>query len=63
MSNAVDQMVATLHRVEPQQVTPSVQLGKIPTCKVQLDGVPVTTLLDTGSPISIMSLEFLKACK
>ena len=63
LSDAVDQVVATLHGVEPQQVMPSVVLGPTPTSEVSLEGVPVKALLDTGSPISIISLEFfLKAC-
>ena len=61
---AVDKLVAVLHRVEPpQQVLPSVQLGIVPTSEVCLEGVPVKALLDTGSPISITSFEFfLKVC-
>ena len=63
LSNTIDQVVATLHGVEPQQVMPSVVLGPTLTSEVSLEGVPVKALLDTGSPISIVSLEvFLKAC-
>ena len=63
VSDAIDQVVATLHGVEPQQGIPSVLLGLTPISEVCLEGVPVKALLDTGSPISITSLEFfLKAC-
>ena len=63
VSDAIDQVVATLHGVEPQQGIPNVLLGLTPISKMCLEGVPVKALLDTGSPISITSLEFfLKAC-
>ena len=64
VGDTVDKLVAILHGVEPTpQVVSSVVLGITPTNKVCLDGVPVKALLDTGSPISITSLEFfLKAC-
>ena len=64
VNDTVDQVVATLHGVEPQQGTPSVLLGLIPISEVCLEGVPMKALLDTGSPISITSVEFfLKACE
>ena len=36
-----------------------VQLGPTLMSKMQLEGCPVNALLDTGSPASIVSLEFL----
>ena len=63
LGHTIDQVVATLHGVKPQQVMPSVVLGPTLTSEVSLEGVPVKALLDTGSPISIVSLEvFLKTC-
>ena len=63
VSDAIDQVVATPHGVKPQQGMPSVLLGLTPISEVCLEGVPVKAFLDTGSPISITSLEFfLKAC-
>ena len=63
LGHTIDQVVATLHGVKAQQVMPSVVLGPTLTSEVSLEGVPVKALLDTGSPISIVSLEvFLKAC-
>ena len=51
------------HGVKPQQVMPSVVLGLTLTSEVSLEGVLVKVLLDTESPISIVSLEvFLKGC-
>ena len=36
-----------------------VQLGPAITTDISLEGCPVQALLDTGSPISIVSVEFL----
>ena len=41
-----------LHGVEHQQVMPSVVLGPTQTI---VEGVPVKALLDTGSPLSVLS--------
>ena len=50
-------------KLKPSQNTQSVVLGQTPTSEACIDGVPVKALLDTGLPISIVSLEFfLKAC-
>ena len=36
-----------------------VELGPVPTAEVMLEGEPVVALLDTGSPVTLVSLEFL----
>ena len=61
IEKAVTQMMATMHGITPRQTLPGGGLGPTPTCQVHLEGVPVKALLDTASPISIVSLEqFLK---
>jgi len=61
IQQAVTQMMATMHGITPRQTATGGGLGPTPTCQVHLEGVPVKALLDTGSPISIVSLEqFLK---
>jgi len=64
VAETVDKLVAVLHGVEPpQHAVSSVLLGIVPSSEVCLEGVPVKALLDTGSPISITSLDFfLKVC-
>ena len=36
-------------------------LGETPTAKVQMKGVLITAMIDTGSPITIVSLDYLFA--
>ena len=51
-----------MHRISSEGTGST--LGPTPTTEVKLDGVPVKALLDTGSPISIVSLDvFLNAAK
>lgn len=59
VDEAVQQVMATMHGIEPHQTTARAMLGPTPTSEVLLDLVPVCALLDTGSPISIVSLGFL----
>ena len=59
VDEAVQQVMATMHGIEPHQTTARATLGPTPTSEVLLDQVPVCALLDTGSPISIVSLGFL----
>ena len=54
---AVSQVMATMHGIQPSSKTPA-KLGPTPTGDVLLDGIVVEALLDTGSPISIISLGF-----
>ena len=56
ITNAVKQVMATMYGVKVSKDTAT--LGPTPTTKVLLDDLPVSALLDTGSPISIVSLEF-----
>jgi len=60
---AVNKLATVMHSVKLSQGTQSMVLGQTPTSEVCLDGVPVKALLDTGLPISIISLEFfLQVC-
>ena len=58
VKEAVQQVAATMHGIEPQKGPANSTLGPIPTSEVQLDQVPVQALLDTGSSITIVSLDF-----
>ena len=56
-SLTISEVATCLHRieVEPREV----QLGPVLTVVVQMEGVPVRALIDTGSPATIVDLEFL----
>ena len=58
VDTAVQEVVATMHGIKPQPTGPSAELGPTLTREVLLDDVPVQALLDTGSPVSIVSLDF-----
>ena len=55
---AVEQVMATMHGIETTPVHWTVTLGPVLRGRVELDSKPVEALIDTGSPISIVSLEF-----
>ena len=58
VQEAVEQVMATMHGIETLPTHGIATLGPIPKCTVTLDSMPVEALIDTGSPISIVSLEF-----
>ena len=57
VKQAVSQVMATMHGIAPERESPSIGLGPVPTTQVDLEGVPVEALIDTGSPTSIVSLD------
>ena len=62
VEKVVKTLVATVHGIEPPQAPVKVFLGSTPTSGILLDQELVKALLDTGSPITIVSLElFLQA--
>ena len=54
VKEAVQQVAAAMHGIEPQKGPANSTLGPIPTNEIQLHQVPVQALLDTGSPITIV---------
>ena len=58
IADAVSQVMAKMYGVEVGNETAT--LGPIHTTEVLIDGPPVCTVFDTGSPTSIISLDFLK---
>ena len=48
-----------MHTITLQEADVDTQLGPTLTSEVQFEGCPVNALLDTGSPSTIISLEFL----
>ena len=56
MEEALSGAVATLHGVTPNEGSKESRLGPIITSVVNFEGLPVKALLDTGSPVSIVSL-------
>ena len=62
VEEAVKQVMGTMHNIKLSGTPQDTVLGPTPVSQVTLDSAPVQALLDTGSPISIVSLEFyLKA--
>ena len=59
LDRALSDIVTTMHTITSQEEKGGLELGPTLTSKVQLEGCPVDALLDTGSPASIVSLEFL----
>ena len=58
MEEALTEVVATLHGVSPKEVDHNVCLGPTITTLVMFECTPVSALLDTGSPVTIISLGF-----
>ena len=50
---------ATLHGIRPAEKVMGVKLGPCVTTELEFEGCKVEALLDTGSPVTIVSLEFL----
>ena len=55
ITEAVSRVVARMHGIEAGP-TP---LGPVLTSEVKVDGATTQALLDTGSPVSIISLDFI----
>lgn len=58
VEEAVRQVMGTMHNIKPSRASQDAALGPTPMSQITLDSVLVEALLDTGSPISIVSLEF-----
>ena len=52
-------MTATMHTIPSKPQSSQVTLGLVPMAELELEGTSVKALLDTGSPVAIVSLEFL----
>ena len=55
----VHQVMVTLHGVNLERESGKVPLGKIPTTDITVEGETVEALVDTGSPVSIVSMRWL----
>ena len=59
LDNALTKVTATMHGIVSENSESNAQLGPTPTAKVKLEGSETEALLDTGSPVTIVSLQFL----
>ena len=59
LNDALTKVTATMHGIVSEGSERNAQLGPIPTAKVKLEGSETEALLDTGSPVTIVSLQFL----
>ena len=57
INKALDNAMTTMHTVTTSQS--DAHLGPTLTAKVKLEGIPVSALVDTSSPTTIVSLKFL----
>ena len=55
VESLLEQVAATMYSITGE----SCGTGPVPTAEVMLEGEPVVALLDTGSPVTLVSLEFL----
>ena len=56
---ALAKVLSTMYAVTTEKEDGGARLGPTLMSEVQLEGCPVKTLLDTGSPTTTFSLEFL----
>ena len=59
ISSELDEIIATMHGITPDNVTGRVQLGPTLTAMIEVEGEVIEALLDTGSPVTIIRLETL----
>ena len=59
MEEAIEEAGGTLRLVERAQTCPSVKLGPTVFAPVEVNGVPTKALVDTGSPATTISLQFV----
>ena len=59
MQEALEKSQGRIHGISPIEDTNKEHLGPVVNAKAELDGVETDALLDTGSPASIVSLDFL----
>ena len=59
MEESLEKATATMHVIQPAEKQNESQLGPTLTAEVVFEGNPVRAFLDTGSPVTIVSLDFL----
>jgi len=59
ISSELNKVAVTMHNISSNSVAESVQLGPVLTGFVEVKGVTLKALLDTGSPVTIIQLEAL----
>ena len=59
ISSELNKVTVTMHNISSNSVTEGIQLGPNLTGLVEVEGVALEALLDTGSPVTIIQLEAL----
>ena len=59
LDSALNTITATMHGLTSANQKPGLKLGPTLTTEVEIEGVPVQALLDTGSPATIVSLNLI----
>ena len=52
-------MATWLHGIEPPAASETTQLGPVLTATERVEGVPAQAMINTGSPVTIVDLDFL----
>ena len=58
LHQALEEVAEVLHGIQTRGVETNTQLGARPEVQVKFAGCPVRALVDTGSPVTIVSLRF-----
>ena len=59
VEDTLESTLVTLHGVSPVSQPAEGIMGPIPTVEIEVEGTPATAIVDTGSPVTIVSLELL----
>ena len=58
VQEALEQVTATMCFISSKVSRNTLELGPVPSAKVKLEGEPIEALLDTGSPVTIVSRNY-----
>ena len=59
VEDTLESTLVTLHGVSPVSQPGEGIMGPIPTVEIEVEGTPATAIIDTSSPVTIVSLEIL----
>lgn len=59
VEDTLESTLITLHGVSPVSSSGQGVMGPVPTVEIEVEGIPATAIIDTGSPVTIVALELL----
>ena len=54
----ISEVATRLHGIEPPAAAEKTRLGPVLTTTVSVEGAPAQAMIDTGSPVTIVDLDF-----